>query len=139
MRQNGRSQPYFRLAFLGDTYPTIDYLVELVGAGGRFVPYFFVQVKTTAQGFTANGQLKVRVGRADLARLVTYPAPRYILGIDEPREVGYLVAALGPVSSGLSSLPVTHPLDLPALAVLYDEVRNFWGNHGADFATSAFA
>ena len=41
----GRNEPYFRPRFLGDKYPTFDYLVELVASEAYF---FFVQVKSTS-------------------------------------------------------------------------------------------
>ena len=47
----GRNEPYFRPRFLGDKFPTFDYLLELVDSPGYF---FLVQVKTTTQGFMLN-------------------------------------------------------------------------------------
>lgn len=43
------SGPTFRPYFLGDKWPIVDFIVELVGAGAA-TPYFFVQVKTTRAG-----------------------------------------------------------------------------------------
>lgn len=45
---HGRNAPYFRPRFLGDTFPSFGYLVELVGNDAYF---FFVQVKCTRQGY----------------------------------------------------------------------------------------
>lgn len=37
-------RPIFKPQFLGDKWQSVDFIVELVGAG-NIVPYFFVQVK----------------------------------------------------------------------------------------------
>jgi hypothetical protein len=57
----GRNEPYFRPRFLGDKFPTFDFLVELVDHPGYF---FFVQVKTTTKGFTIDPpKLQVQVSQ----------------------------------------------------------------------------
>src|SRR5262245_34049516 len=92
----GRSQPLFRPRFLGEKAQTLDYLVELVGAGER-TPFFFVQVKTTREGYTKRSRpprLKVGVLRHDVGRLSLHLAPTYVVGIDERKEVGYILAVL---------------------------------------------
>ncbi|MFO5476742.1 MAG: hypothetical protein ACLBM2_23110 [Dolichospermum sp.] len=43
--------PIFKPQFLGDKWQYVDFIVELIGAGS-YIPYFFVQVKTTRQGYT---------------------------------------------------------------------------------------
>jgi len=50
------ARPLFRPAALGSKWPTADYAVELVGRPGQF---FLVQVKTTRQGYTAGGRLRI--------------------------------------------------------------------------------
>jgi len=133
----GRRQPLFRPHFLGDKYPTVDFLVELVGSTARVVPFFFVQAKATAEGYTKHeNRLKVRVSQDDMQRLVLYPAPTYIIGVDEPQEKGYIMAAVSTRIARVSSLPTTHPLDDTTLRTLYDEVLQYWQANGADFSTS---
>src|SRR4051812_2993790 len=80
----GRHLPYFRPRFLGEKAQTLDYLVELLDAGGA--PFFFVQVKATRQGYTKRPprRLKVGVSGADVRRLSRIPAPTYLAGTDEP-------------------------------------------------------
>lgn len=51
-RLYGRSTPIFRPQFLGDKWPTVDFIVELTNYSGDIIPYFFVQVKTTREGYT---------------------------------------------------------------------------------------
>src|SRR5262249_48345755 len=107
----GRDLPYFRPRFLGEKARTLDYLVELVGTGER-TSYFFVQVRATQQGYTRKGRrLKVGIAGTDLRRPSRIPAPTYLVGIDEPGEVGYLLAVLEGMSAPLFSLPNRFPLD----------------------------
>jgi hypothetical protein len=74
---SGRNEPYFHPRFLGDKYPTFDYLVELVGYEAYF---FFVQVKSTRQGYRGGRgtrRLRVNVDRTDVGRMVGSPLPAY--------------------------------------------------------------
>src|SRR4051812_18901090 len=90
----GRRRPFFRPHFLGEKFVTLDYMVELIDAGSA-TPFFFIQVKTTTQAYVrdrmGNQRLKIHVSRADMQRLVAYPAPTYVVGIDEIEEIGYIV------------------------------------------------
>jgi hypothetical protein len=55
----GRDDPFFRPRFLGDKYPTFDYIIEVVDRPWYF---FFVQVKGTTMGYTAEeNRLRVQV------------------------------------------------------------------------------
>src|SRR4051812_32205474 len=81
----GRNLPYFRPRFLGEKAQAFDYLVELVDAT-RGAPFFFVQVKTTRKGYTKGQRLKVGMTAADVRRFSLFPAPTYLVGIDEPGE-----------------------------------------------------
>jgi hypothetical protein len=91
----GRPLPYFRPYFLGDKAQTFDYLVELVDAGDR-TPFFFAQVKTTRKGYTKKHPRRLKVGMpgSDVKRFSLMPAPTYLVGIDEPGEVVYILAIL---------------------------------------------
>jgi hypothetical protein len=128
----GRSLPFFRPRFLGEKAPTLDFLVELVGAGEQ--PFFFVQVKTPRQGYTRKGprRLKVAVPGNDVRRLSLIPAPTYLVGIDEPGEVGFILAILHGMTDRIPSLPTDFPLDVTNLPRLYEEVAQFWA--GRDMA-----
>jgi hypothetical protein len=137
----GRKQPFFRPRFLGEKARTLDYLIELVGAGER-TPFFFVQVKTTREGYRKRGRpprLKVGVSRRDVRRLSLYPAPTYVVGIDERQEVGYILAILGGMRSPIPSLPTNFPLHGPNLRLLWEEVRQFWEGRDMDMGQSAFS
>src|ERR1700688_4910202 len=76
-------QPYFWPHFLGEKCETFDFLVELVDAGER-TPFFFVQVKATYKEFTRSltpPRLRVEVSEKDVRRMVAYPAPTYVIGV----------------------------------------------------------
>jgi hypothetical protein len=93
----------FKPQFLGDKWQYVDFIIELVGTKD-IVPYFFVQVKTTRQGYTKKlSRLKVKVPQEHVRGLASYPAPTYIVGIDEPEEKGYIVSANGEYLTSLSS------------------------------------
>lgn len=134
----GRNEPYFRPRFLGDRYPTFDYLVELVGSEAHF---FFVQVKSTRQGYRrgkAIKRLRVNVDREDVRRMADSPIPAYVVGIDEPQEVGYVLSMNEPRQAGLGGLPARHLLDCDNLQRLWQEVQDFWGSRNMVLANSYF-
>jgi hypothetical protein len=138
----GRRLPYFRPHFLGEKFATLDYLVELIDAGS-ITPYFFVQVKTTTQGYTRGDitrrRLKVQIPSEDMRRLILYPAPTYVMGIDEREEVGYVISANHGSPSRISSLSTRFPLDCRNLELLWIEVQAFWQQRDMRFLNSMFS
>lgn len=121
-----RDEPYFRPRFLGEKNRTYDFLVELVGKNEYL---FFVQVKSTRRGYregSSGRQLKVTVNRDDVRRMIASPIPAYVVGIDEPQKVGYLLSMNEPRRTGLSGLPTRHHLDCANLPRLWDEIEKFW-------------
>ena len=135
----GLPRPLFRPYFLGARAQTIDYLIELEGVSQPFTPYFFVQVKATAQvGRQPGRNLRVKVSLKDSALLVRYPAPTYILGIEERTGQGFIFAVTAGTTKALSSLPTRHQMTIPTLQALHDEVLRFWQASGAAFTTSRF-
>lgn len=131
--------PRFKAQFLGDKWRTVDYIVELVEAGDEFVPFFFVQVKTTRAGYThRDGRLRVAVSGGEMRRLAAYPAPTYVVGIDEARESGYLLSANGEHLTHLSSLTTDHPIDEDTRTRLWSEVLAYWRKHRATEFVSEF-
>jgi hypothetical protein len=128
-----RGKPYFRPRFLGEKAQTYDFLVELVDAG-RGGPFFFVQVKATRQGYTSKQprRLKVSMSGEDVQRFSTIPAPTYLVGIDEPAEVGYILAILEGMKDTIPSLPTYFPIDCTTIPRLFQEVEQFWA--GRDMA-----
>jgi hypothetical protein len=62
-----------------------------------------------------------------MSNLVAYPAPTYVIGIDEDTGDGFIVAATAGGSARFSSLPTTHGLRQPqTLLDLHEEVLQFW-------------
>ncbi len=129
--------PYFDPYFLGDKWPLFDALVELVGAGNK-TPYFFAQVKSTRQGYTTTGRLKVEVKKSDVVAMIQYPAPTYVIGIDEKLERAYLVAIHGGMSKKIPSLSIAHPLNCTTLKLLWDEVKQYWKDKDMSQKSSRF-
>lgn len=114
--------------FLGEKKRTIDFYVELFHKE-YLIPFFFVQVKSTAEGYTLKEhRLKVQITATDMERLAAYPAPTYIVGIDEADEQGYIVSANGERKTGFASLCTDYPLNPDILALLWDEVAAYWAN-----------
>ncbi len=130
--------PYFIPHFLGDKCPLFDALVELVGAGDR-TPFFFAQVKATREGYNRKGRLKVEVAKSDVLRMVLYPAPTYVVGIDERQERAFLVAVHAGMNRKISSLNSAHPLNRTTLKQLWDEVKDYWKDKDMAQKTSRFA
>jgi hypothetical protein len=124
---SGREEPLFRPRFLGEKCPTVDHLVELVGVQ-QGTPFFFTQVKTTRQGYTKSAKarrLKVQVPQEDIDRLLGYPAPTYVIGIEERERAGYILSVNEP-RGRISSLPTKYPLNGTNLELLWAEVRDYW-------------
>ena len=135
----GKEEPLFRPKFLGDKWPTVDYLVELIGAG-RKTPYFFAQVRTTRNGYAKSGRLRISVSQSDMKKLAFYPAPTYIIGIDDALDYvglprGYIVSANGEWLKNLSSLITDFPINRANQYALWKEVKDFWS--GVDFRDKA--
>ena len=90
----GRDKPIFRPQFLGDKWRTSDFIVELIDDTTSATPYFFVQVKTTRQGYDQQNRLKVQISTEDMQKLAALPAPTYVVGIDDVNEQGYIISAM---------------------------------------------
>ena len=120
-------EPLFRPHFLGEKFPTFDYLVELIDPEAK-PSYFFVQVRSTSRGYTAAvpARLKVRVPQDDINRMLSYPAPTYVVGIDDNTEQAFIGSVNGPSMSRIVSLPTSYPLDPTNIQRLWREVKSFW-------------
>lgn len=120
----GRDEPYFRPRFLGDKYPTFDFIVEVVDHPAYF---FFAQVKATTQGYTKEeNRLLVQLDQADVDRMVACPAPTYLVGIDANRiGAGYLLSVNEP-RAHVTSLTTKFKIDCSVLKDLRDEVVGYW-------------
>jgi hypothetical protein len=136
----GKAGPYFRAEFLGDKCPTLDYYVELLGAGVP-VPFFFVQVKGTRVGCVrgcALRRIKVKIPVEDVRRMASHPAPTYVFGVDEVNEQAYVLAIEGGTDRVISTVPTAHLLDDTNRRLLWEEVRGYWQAHDLARKTSRF-
>jgi hypothetical protein len=119
-------EPLFRAFFLGEKKATLDFMVELIGLTNRSA-YCFVQVKTTIKKVQPKARtLKVRIKKSDIDKMVGYPGPTYIVGIDENSEAAYIISANKATSKDLPSIPLSFPLDAMNLAKLWKEVDDYW-------------
>jgi len=119
-------RPLFRATPLGDKYPTVDFLVDVLGSQDVSLGFFFVQVKGTA-GPAAGGRLPVQVSRDRFNLLARLPAPSYLIGVNVSAELSYVVAAHKPTKVHVSSVPKAYCLSDDAVRiVLYKEVLAFW-------------
>ena len=124
--------PYFWPYFLGEKAQTFDFLVELVDAGEK-TPFFFVQVKGTQQEYTKKEKrLEVGVPSHDILRMVSFPAPTYVVGVHEREERAFIISVHGMMNRALTSIITGHELTPDTLRLLWEEVRGFW--HGRDMS-----
>ncbi|HLL81118.1 MAG TPA: DUF4365 domain-containing protein [Longimicrobium sp.] len=125
--KGGGDRVLFRMTHLGDAYPTIDFLVDILGPGSETRGFFFVQVKGTAQQGAPEGRLRVAIRPDRFNQMVAVPAPTYLIGVDVRSENSYIVAAHRRRSSRVSSITREYPLRSDAVrAGLYQEVDSFW-------------
>jgi hypothetical protein len=116
---------------LGDKYPTFDSIIEVVDRPSYF---FFVPVRGTTLGYTAEEQrLRVQVAQDDIDRMVEYPAPTYVGGIDVSAfGVGFLLSVNEPRGS-VASLTTPFRVDCDVFVQLRDEVIDFWSSRNTRF------
>lgn len=138
---DSHSGPLFNPKFLGDKWRGVDFIVELVGTGPT-TPYFFVQVKTTRLGYTAKEhRLKVNVSTNQTESLLAYPAPAYVVGIDEVTERGFIVAPRRHATGRPQRLPglsTRYPIDRDCRRILWEEVQAFWERYNVVNFSSRF-
>jgi Domain of unknown function (DUF4365) len=120
--------PLFRAYHLGEKFPTLDFLVELVGLPVEREAYFFVQVKATTRGLTRGHPARLRVGvvQRDIDRMLVYPGPTYIVGVDCRTERAYIASVNGRAMGRIMGLPVKYPLDATNMRLLWREVDGYW-------------
>ena len=130
--------PFFLPHFLGDKAPLFDAFVG-IGRCGKRDADFLSQVKSTRDGYDRKGRLNVRVSREDVIAMTRFPAPTYLIGIDERDERAYVTAVFGTMDTTISSMSVAHPLNCETLKALWDEVREYSREKQMDRTKSVFA
>jgi hypothetical protein len=123
-------RPLFRAIPLGDKYPTIDILVDVLGRNDVSLGFFFVQVKGTTMSTPAHGRLPVGVALDRYNKLVRIPAPTYLIGVDVSAETAYLVAAHRPRKADVFTITKAFCLREDGVKIqLCQEVLAFWEAH----------
>jgi hypothetical protein len=132
--------PYFWPRYLGEKGQLFDFLVELVDAGEK-TPYFFVQVKSTRKDLTRTQsppRLRVEVSEQDVRRMVVYPAPTYLVGVQESGERAFVISIHGAMREKISSITTAHELTGETMRRLWEEARAFWQGRDMTRSTSSF-
>jgi hypothetical protein len=132
--------PYFWPHYLGEKCETFDFLVELVDAGEK-TPFFFVQVRATRKKYTRTQtppRLRIELSEKDVRRMVAYPAPTYVVGVQEDEERAFIISVHGVMAEGISSITTAHELTCETLKRLWYEVREFWHGHEMTRTVSSF-
>lgn len=120
------NQPIFRPHPLGDKFPTLDYHVELIGSKKRG-RYFFAQIKATTLGYTVRERrLRISVSKTDIQRMLVFPAPTYLFGIDERQKVGFISSINEGSARAVNGLSTRFPINSANLRILWAEVDRFW-------------
>lgn len=141
MKFCGNDVPYFNPIFLGERNESLDYLVELTNVE-ECTPFFFVQVKTTRLGYTGGRiepRLKVKVDRETIEKIKKYPAPTYLVGIDEQKARSFIIPVLDGMSGGFSSMTTRYPLNCSNLKKLWREVSDYWRGREMRMQDSIFS
>lgn len=124
------SQPLFRPTHIGEKYPAVDFLVDLLGPNDSSRGFFFVQVKGTTSGKPSARRLTIDVSKDRFNTLVGITAPTYLIGVDLVAEGVYVVAANRPRRARVSSITKAFSLNEESVRVeLYREVLGFWSAH----------
>ena len=83
-------------------------------------------------------RLRVQVTQDDIDRMVAYPAPSYVVGIDvNAIGVGFLLSVNEP-RDNLASLSTQFRIDCDVLQQLRDEVIDFWSSRDMTLTGSRF-
>ena len=70
--------------------------------------------------------------------MAAFPAPTYLVGVQEPSERAFIVGIDGRMSRGVSSITTAHELNDETLLRLWSEVHGFWRSFDPDKKTSTF-
>jgi hypothetical protein len=117
----------FQATPLGDTYPTVDLIVDVLDADSEPMGFFFAQVKATQSASRGGSRLSLTVEADRYRRLTRLRAPAYLIGVDVRDERSYIMAATPPAPIAVPSISRDYPLTDDKIRVaLYREVVSFW-------------
>jgi hypothetical protein len=122
--------PLFRARHLGDKWPLLDFVVELIGPWKKRRPFFFVQVKATRRGYTKapDERLKVGLPRTKVFPLAGYRVPVYLVGVDVKEERAFVISARGKSVTSLTNMHTAFELTKATRRALWNEVRKHWAS-----------
>jgi hypothetical protein len=119
----------FRPTFLGDKYPSVDYLVDVINEASETVGFFFAQVRSTMRERRSDARLAIKLDAKRYGRLVELPIPTYLIGVDLVHEAAFIVVASKQRITGVSSISTKYSLAEDSVrSRLYEEVCGFWGH-----------
>ncbi len=132
--------PLFRARHLGDKYPTVDFIVEVLLPSGLSGGFFFAQVKSTGHHrASVRPRLPVAVSKSRFNALVKLPAPTYVIGVDVNSERSYVVAAHKVRAAAVATISKAFNLrDDAVKSDLYREVRHYWQENRPTYFESRF-
>jgi hypothetical protein len=123
-------RPLFRASHLGEKYPVVDFIVDILDANEDSLGFFFVQVKATKSAKSKAKTLALQIEKTKYNKLAQIPAPTFLVGVDIVAEEVYLVCAPKPAKRAFSSICKKHDLKDDGVRVaLYKEVRDYWKKH----------
>jgi hypothetical protein len=76
--------------------------------------------------------------KRDLDRMVAFPGPTYLVGIDVKAEEGYILSVNQPMDRDLFGLPSAYPMNCANLGILWREVDDYWKSRDMVLKHSAF-
>ncbi|WP_309716404.1 hypothetical protein [Armatimonas sp.] len=115
----------FSTCFLGDKWPTADFLVELVGTTRPC--FFLAQIRAVSLSPNSRERLTIAFDPKHLQALSAYPIPTYLIGVDLLQSKAYLVSANGEQLEPEAGMTVNYPLsDESVMLGLWEEVAAFW-------------
>lgn len=127
---HGWNRPLFRAIHLGDKYPIVDYIVDLLDARERTTGFFYVQVKATDRDASGRRRLPVRCDKLKYNALISLPIPTYLVGVNLFDDTLFVRAACRSRTQRLTSMTKSHSLATDSVKVtLYKEVRSYWKTH----------
>ena len=74
----------------------------------------------------------------DVRRMAAYPAPTYVIGVQEDEERAFVMSVHGHMSEAIRSITMAHELTCEVLRRLWEEVRDFWRGRDMMQWTSSF-
>ncbi|MCA9223837.1 MAG: DUF4365 domain-containing protein [Planctomycetales bacterium] len=131
--RNGLNRPLFRAHNLGEKYPAVDLLVDLLDDRDRRLGFFYVQVKSTANTFRSRRRLPVTYPRRKYNALVRLPVPSYLVAVDVQDEQMFIVAANRERKRDVTSIVKRYELASDEVKViLYEDVLGYWNSQNLE-------